>query len=201
MKAHEFSPPPAGDQSQGWALLSVCWAFVAAAVVTTLLRVWVRVRLTRNLGWDDYTMIAAIVRISQFRTSQTSSGAGISLSIKLDSDNHPHWRRSHYLRSHPWRFRPPQLLLAAISKALLCSHWLGRLDPDIHHLDADQDQHLSILATNRRFKGDSTCNILARWILGTGHDYMYCVILGHLPATERLLGHWCRRDLFERRAD
>jgi len=67
MKTYEFSPPPGGDRSQGWALLSVCWSFVAAAVVTTLLRIWVRVRLTRNLGWDDYTMMAAIVRVPQYQ--------------------------------------------------------------------------------------------------------------------------------------
>lgn len=63
MKPYDFSPPPDGDRDQGWALLSVCWAFVTAAVITTLLRIWVRARLTRNLGWDDYHMMAALVRV------------------------------------------------------------------------------------------------------------------------------------------
>lgn len=61
MKEYQFSRPPDGDRSQGWALLAVCWAFVAAALATTILRVWVRTRLTRNLGWDDYYMIIAMV--------------------------------------------------------------------------------------------------------------------------------------------
>ncbi|KAL8838515.1 MAG: hypothetical protein Q9176_005067 [Flavoplaca citrina] len=60
MKEYQFSRPPDGDRSQGWALLSVCWAFVAAALVSTILRVWVRVKLTRNLGWDDHHMIIAM---------------------------------------------------------------------------------------------------------------------------------------------
>ena len=61
MKEHIFTEPEGGDQSQGWALLSVCWAFVLTATITTIMRTWVRARLTRNLGWDDYTIIAALV--------------------------------------------------------------------------------------------------------------------------------------------
>ena len=61
MKQYQFSQPSDGDRSQGWALLAVCWAFVTAALATTILRVWVRTRLTRNLGWDDYYMIIAMV--------------------------------------------------------------------------------------------------------------------------------------------
>lgn len=61
MKQYQFSQPSDGDRSQGWALLAVCWAFATAALATTVLRVWVRTRLTRNLGWDDYYMIIAMV--------------------------------------------------------------------------------------------------------------------------------------------
>lgn len=63
MKEYHLSRPPDGDRSQGWALLAVCWAFVTAALATTILRVWVRMRLTRNVGWDDYNMIIAMVSI------------------------------------------------------------------------------------------------------------------------------------------
>ena len=63
MKEFQFSRPPDGDRSQGWAILAVCWAFLTAAFATTVLRVWVRVRLTRNLGWDDYNMMIAMVSI------------------------------------------------------------------------------------------------------------------------------------------
>ncbi|KAL8991625.1 MAG: hypothetical protein Q9169_007809 [Polycauliona sp. 2 TL-2023] len=58
---NEFSPPPDGDRSQGWALLSVCWALVTTALASTILRVWVRTRLTRNIGWDDGHIIIAMI--------------------------------------------------------------------------------------------------------------------------------------------
>lgn len=61
MKSHTYSEPEGGDQSQGWALLSVCWAFVLCAALTTVSRVWVRAKLTRNLGWDDYTILITLV--------------------------------------------------------------------------------------------------------------------------------------------
>lgn len=61
MKEYQFTRPEDGDRSQGWAILAVRWAFVIAAFLTTVLRVWVRVRLTRNLGWDDHNIIIAMV--------------------------------------------------------------------------------------------------------------------------------------------
>ena len=62
MKAQTFSRPVDGDRDQGWAIVSVCWAFVTLALISTLLRVWVRSRITRNLGWDDYNMMIAMVK-------------------------------------------------------------------------------------------------------------------------------------------
>ncbi len=61
MKTYTFTDP-GGDTDQGWALISVTWAFVVAALVSTILRVWVRGNLTRNMGADDWTMIVAMVR-------------------------------------------------------------------------------------------------------------------------------------------
>lgn len=86
MKEYQFSRPPDGDRSQGWALLAVCWAFVTAALATTILRVWVRMRLTRNIGWDDYNMIIAMVSIGVHYPLQ-------SLPIQ---GNHYHGRGPHH---------------------------------------------------------------------------------------------------------
>ena len=91
MKEHQFSRPPDGDRDQGWALLAVCWAFVATAFATTILRVWVRLRLTRNLGWDDYYMMIAMV-------SKQSHGFLLATYWLLGNDHHR--RRSRYLRGH-----------------------------------------------------------------------------------------------------
>ena len=62
MKAETFSRPDNGDVDQGWALLAVCWAFVLCAFISTLLRIWVRWRITRNLGSDDWVIVAAMVQ-------------------------------------------------------------------------------------------------------------------------------------------
>lgn len=62
MKAESFSPNLTGDQSKGWTLLAVCWAFVLCALISTILRVYIRSRITRNLGWDDAVMALAMVR-------------------------------------------------------------------------------------------------------------------------------------------
>ena len=61
MQEHYFQVPTDGDVDQGWAILSVCWSFVLCAFLTTVLRIVVRVRLTRNLGWDDFWMVMAMV--------------------------------------------------------------------------------------------------------------------------------------------
>lgn len=62
MKQETFTRPPDGDVDQGWAILAICWAFIACALVSTMLRVWVRSRLTHNLKGDDYVAVAAMVR-------------------------------------------------------------------------------------------------------------------------------------------
>lgn len=62
MKAETFARPNNGDVHQGWAILAICWAFIVCALVSTILRVWVRWRITRNMGSDDWVMVVAMVR-------------------------------------------------------------------------------------------------------------------------------------------
>ena len=64
--------PTDGDVDRGWTLLAVCWAFVLCAFITTVLRVVVRSRLTRNLGWDDFWMVMAMVSPSLVEASAYS---------------------------------------------------------------------------------------------------------------------------------
>ena len=71
MKEQIFARPETGDTNKGWAVLAVCWAFVACAFISTVLRVWVRVRLTRNMGPDDFNMIAAMVSIPGWSTDKS----------------------------------------------------------------------------------------------------------------------------------
>ena len=61
MKIETYSRPDNGDVDQGWAILAVCWSFVTCAIVSTILRVWVRYKITRNLGADDWVIVLAMV--------------------------------------------------------------------------------------------------------------------------------------------
>lgn len=79
MKQETFAPPPDGDVDQGWALLAVCWSFIACALTSTILRVWVRSRITRNLGCDDYIAAAAMLTSligAGFITTEVLNGLG-----------------------------------------------------------------------------------------------------------------------------
>lgn len=97
MKKQTFTRPPNGDVDQGWAILSVCWAFVAAALGSTILRVWIRTRLTRNLGWDDGIMVIAMVSIDP---------ASIKTGARLDLTPRPGYDHCgslfYYRRSLEW---------------------------------------------------------------------------------------------------
>lgn len=61
MKKYAFAEPSDGDVDKGWAVLAVCWAFVLCALMNTLLRAWLRLRLTKNFGSDDSIMVIAMV--------------------------------------------------------------------------------------------------------------------------------------------
>lgn len=77
MKNYEFVPAPEGDVNQGWALLAVTWAFVLTAFATIVVRIFVRARLTRNLGADDYTIVVAMVGLFYSFLPQASKKVGI----------------------------------------------------------------------------------------------------------------------------
>lgn len=66
MKQETFAPPPNGDVDQGWAILAIVWAFIACALISTVLRVLVRSRITHNLAIDDYVAVAAMVRTHNY---------------------------------------------------------------------------------------------------------------------------------------
>ncbi|KAL8805661.1 MAG: hypothetical protein Q9182_001805 [Xanthomendoza sp. 2 TL-2023] len=57
MKEESFYPSPDGGQNNGFRYLGAAWALVMCATLSTAVRTWVRGRLTRNMGWDDYNMI------------------------------------------------------------------------------------------------------------------------------------------------
>ncbi|KAJ0121775.1 integral membrane family protein [Diaporthe amygdali] len=54
-------PAPASpDINRGPQILAICGTLVGVAATTVLLRIWVRVTITRQLGWDDGFILAAV---------------------------------------------------------------------------------------------------------------------------------------------
>ena len=79
VKGVVYTLPPNGDQNQGPRFLAACYVFAVAALISTITRIAVRSRLTRNLGWDDYwmmiTMVTTLVGLG-FVTKEVIDGLG-----------------------------------------------------------------------------------------------------------------------------
>ncbi|KAL8748001.1 MAG: hypothetical protein Q9190_000213 [Brigantiaea leucoxantha] len=54
-------PPPGGDQNEGPTVLAVMWTLTTVALIVFCLRIYGRLLLTRNPGWDDFWMVVAVV--------------------------------------------------------------------------------------------------------------------------------------------
>jgi hypothetical protein len=48
-------------QSRGPAILAIGWTFVAVSTLFVVARVYTRLRVTRNLGYDDGLVVIAVV--------------------------------------------------------------------------------------------------------------------------------------------
>lgn len=54
-------PPPGGGRNKGPSIETTIWIFTSIALLTVLFRIFGRVRLTRNLGWDDFWIVIAML--------------------------------------------------------------------------------------------------------------------------------------------
>ena len=58
------SPPPLGeDENRGPTINIVNWTFTAVATLCVVLRLFGRLRLTNNVGWDDFWILVSIVSV------------------------------------------------------------------------------------------------------------------------------------------
>ncbi len=55
-------PPPGGDKNYGGALIGINWAVFAPANIFVALRIYTRLKISHNLGWDDGMIVLAQVR-------------------------------------------------------------------------------------------------------------------------------------------
>ncbi len=55
------------DENRGPEILAVCGSLVGLAVVVVALRIWVRARMVKHIGADDWTIIGAMVRLRLYK--------------------------------------------------------------------------------------------------------------------------------------
>jgi len=60
------TPPPDGDADRGPLLLGVTIVSTSLALAVVGLRLFVRVKIVKNVGWDDHTIVAASVSLMHF---------------------------------------------------------------------------------------------------------------------------------------
>lgn len=59
-----MGPPPGTglpDHNRGPGILAVCCSLVAVSSIFVAMRFYVRVRMTKNVAWDDWTVLASWV--------------------------------------------------------------------------------------------------------------------------------------------
>ena len=61
MSSTSAAPPPGGDENIGYRLVIVASTTIATGAITILLRMYVRARIVRAVGWDDWLMLLALV--------------------------------------------------------------------------------------------------------------------------------------------
>ena len=61
---HEMPPPTDGDQDQAAKILTVTGILTSLSVITVTVRFIARAKGSKHYGWDNWTMLAALVRFS-----------------------------------------------------------------------------------------------------------------------------------------
>lgn len=54
-------PPRGGDQNRGADIIVTQFVFIGIATILVCLRLWVRSKVTRKIGWDDILAALALV--------------------------------------------------------------------------------------------------------------------------------------------
>lgn len=56
-----LGPPPEGDVNQGPGIIGTLAATTSTCIMIVALRFWVRGRIMKAIGWDDWTILLALV--------------------------------------------------------------------------------------------------------------------------------------------
>ena len=110
-----IAPPPSseGDVSRSHELLTVTWLFASLSSIVVSLRLYSRVKMTRNLWWDDWVMFFTMVRESQLQRPRVRKTILSDLMCGFSGPHNNLFRLLHPLCSQ--RRRSPRRVLESIS--------------------------------------------------------------------------------------
>lgn len=143
MKQETFTRPPDGDHDHGWWLIPFCFVLVAGALISTLIRLWIRMRVTRNLGWDDLMISIAMV-------SNRSPSPSAKLLNQRPGHNY-HGERFRHRRGYRWLGKTRILPDSNATEGFRSSR-LDRLRANLHYVHADQSLDLSLSTPHREYQ-------------------------------------------------
>ena len=78
------SAPPGGDRDKSLSIEITVWIFTAIALITCILRIFGRAKLTRNLSWDDFWIVIAMLLNLLYASL-------IEVSVKAGYGRHPYY--------------------------------------------------------------------------------------------------------------
>ncbi|MCJ1458983.1 hypothetical protein MMC28_009360 [Mycoblastus sanguinarius] len=138
------APPAGGDRDMGSTINAVNWTFTMVALAAVCARLFGRIKLSRNLGWDDFWIMVSMVRPSVLAASLLSIlyTAMATASINAGIGRHTYYMNDHQrakaIRLSTIAFVPgilsvgvPKLAVACLLERLLnplkMKKWPGRI--------------------------------------------------------------------------
>ncbi|KAK4443032.1 hypothetical protein QBC34DRAFT_214792 [Podospora aff. communis PSN243] len=120
MSSPKDTPPPDGDADRGPVLLAVTIVTTMVALIVVALRMFVRVKIVKNVGWDDHTINAAsflAILVMIFEIISVSYGNGRHMYYLPDASipQASKWSRAT---------TPPNLAACALARISLCIFFL-----------------------------------------------------------------------------
>ncbi|KAK0610914.1 hypothetical protein B0T14DRAFT_413473, partial [Immersiella caudata] len=116
----KHTPPPDGDADKGPILLAVTIVTTMVALIIVALRMFVRIKIVKNVGWDDHTIVGAsllAILVMIFEIISVSYGNGRHM-YYLSS--------SSIIQASKWSraTTPPNLAACALARISLCLFFL-----------------------------------------------------------------------------
>ena len=79
-----LTPPADGDRRRGADIIATQFVLISIATTLVCLRLYVRAKMVRKIGWDDRLIILALVSYNPARSSNISGGVESSILDGVD---------------------------------------------------------------------------------------------------------------------